>query len=108
MTAAYDRKLVQTLCYLLSSSVVDMAVGHTPLAVVPPTLFQMKGFFHCHQNFHILQDPCLVTASNETQLINLNSTHIIWLPCAVLSTWQIHGLYKKYRTFGRQKYNYLF
>ena len=89
MTTAYDRKLVQNLCYLLSSSVVDMAVGHNPLAVVPPPLFQMKGCFHCHQNFHILLDPCLVTASNETELINLHSTHIIWLLCAVLSTWQI-------------------
>jgi len=63
---------------LLSSSVADMVVAHPVLAVVLPPLLRMKGSFHCHQNFHFLLDPQLVTDGNETRLINLHITHIIW------------------------------
>jgi len=38
MANAYDRKLVQNLCYLLSESVVGTVVVHPPLAVVHPLL----------------------------------------------------------------------
>ena len=78
MTAAYDRKLVQNMHNLPSSSVADMVVAHPVLAVVVPPLLRMKGYFHCHQNFRFLLDPQLVTDGNETQLINLHITHIIW------------------------------
>ena len=59
MTTAYDRKLVQNIHNLLSSSVADMVVANP----VPP-LLRMKGSLHCHQNFHFLPDPQLVTDSN--------------------------------------------
>jgi hypothetical protein len=78
MTTAYDRKLVQNLCYTLSSSLVDM-VEHALLVVVHHLLFWWKGPFHCPQHLHFLLDARLVTECNKTQLINSHITHIIWL-----------------------------
>jgi len=63
MTTAYDRKLVQNIHNLLSSSVADMVVANP----VPP-LLRMKGPLHCHQNFHFLPDPQLVTDSNKNTI----------------------------------------
>jgi len=68
MTTAYDRKLVKNLHYLLSSSVADMVVAYSALAVVDPPLLRMKVSLHCHQNFHFLPDPQLVTDSNKNTI----------------------------------------
>jgi len=63
MTTAYDRKLVQNIHNLLSSSVADIVVANP----VPP-LLRMKCPFYCHRNFHFLLDPPLVTDSNENTI----------------------------------------
>jgi len=68
MATAYDRKLVRNIHNLLSSSVADMVVAHSALEVVDPPLLRMKVSLHCHQNFHFLPDPQLVTDSNKNTI----------------------------------------